>query len=106
MESRLILTFSNVMQSKFKIQSQYTVARDIVDIYTNERERLKKIVKGRRICFTTNTWTSIQNLCYLCLTAHFIDDDWKLQKRIINFCQVEDHKGETLGKKNEALSKE
>ncbi|XP_028085593.1 zinc finger BED domain-containing protein RICESLEEPER 2-like [Camellia sinensis] len=99
-------TFCNVMQPKFKIPSRYTVARDIVDIYTNERERLKKIVKGRRICFTTDTWTSIQNLCYMCLNAHFIDDDWKLQKRIINFCQVEDHKGETLGKKIEALLKE
>ncbi|CAL5404674.1 unnamed protein product [Camellia sinensis] len=98
--------FCDVMQPKFKIPSRYTVARDIVDIYTNERERLKKIVKGRRICFTTDTWTSIQNLCYMCLTAHFIDDDWKLQKRIINFCQVEDHKGETLGKKIEALLKE
>ncbi|XP_028123576.1 zinc finger BED domain-containing protein RICESLEEPER 2-like [Camellia sinensis] len=42
----------------------------------------------------------------MCLTAHFIDDDWKLQKRIINFCQVENHKGETLGKKIEALLKE
>ncbi|CAL5361786.1 unnamed protein product [Camellia sinensis] len=37
----------------------------------------------------------------MCLTAHFIDDDWKLQKRIINFGQVEDHKGETIGKKLE-----
>ncbi|CAL5390480.1 unnamed protein product [Camellia sinensis] len=98
--------FCNVMQPKFKIPSRYTVARDIVDIYTNERERLKKIVKGHRICFTTDIWTSIQNLCYMCLTTHFIDDDWKLQKRIINFCQVEDHKGETLGKKIEALLKE
>ncbi|XP_028063389.1 zinc finger BED domain-containing protein RICESLEEPER 2-like [Camellia sinensis] len=42
----------------------------------------------------------------MCLTAHFINDDWKLPKRIINFCQVEDHKGETLGKKIEALLKE
>ncbi|XP_028095183.1 zinc finger BED domain-containing protein RICESLEEPER 2-like [Camellia sinensis] len=98
--------FCNVMQPKFKIPSRYTVARDILGIYTNEREKLKKIVKGRRICFTTDTWTSIQNLCYMCLTAHFIDDDWKLQKGIINFCHVEDHKGETLGKKIEALLKE
>ncbi|XP_028102777.1 zinc finger BED domain-containing protein RICESLEEPER 1-like [Camellia sinensis] len=98
--------FCNVMQPKFKIPSRYTVARDILDIYTSERERLKKIVKWRKICFTTDTWTSIQNLCYMCLTAHFIDDDWKLQKWIINFCQIEDHKGETLGKKIEALLKE
>lgn len=38
----------------------------------------------------------------MCLTAHFIDDNWKLKKRIINFQQVEDHKGETLGRKIES----
>nr|XP_048336254.1 zinc finger BED domain-containing protein RICESLEEPER 2-like [Ziziphus jujuba var. spinosa] len=32
------------------------------------------------------------------LTAHFIDDDWKLHKRILNFCIVQNHKGETIGK--------
>ncbi|PSS28929.1 AC transposase [Actinidia chinensis var. chinensis] len=39
----------------------------------------------------------------MCLTAHFIDDDWKLQKRILNFCLVGDHKGETIGRKIESL---
>ena len=35
------------------------------------------------------------------LTCHFIDDDWKLHKRILNVCKVEDHKGETVGRKIE-----
>jgi len=35
----------------------------------------------------------------VCLIYHFIDDAWKLHKRILNFCQVEDHKGETIGGK-------
>ena len=34
----------------------------------------------------------------MCLTAHFIDDDWKLHKRIINFCQIPGHSGELIGK--------
>lgn len=94
--------FCAVLQPKFKnIPSRVTIARDIVGIFNNERDRLRNVLKGRRICLTTDTWTSIQNLNYMCLTAHFIDDDWKLQKRIINFGQVEDHKGETIGKKLE-----
>ncbi|XP_050272572.1 zinc finger BED domain-containing protein RICESLEEPER 2-like [Quercus robur] len=40
------------------------------------------------------------------LTGHFIDDDWKLHKRILNFCQVEDHKGETIGRKIELCLRE
>ena len=32
------------------------------------------------------------------ITANFIDSEWKLQKRILNFCIVPDNKGETIGK--------
>uniref|UniRef100_A0A0R0FBB8 hAT-like transposase RNase-H fold domain-containing protein n=1 Tax=Glycine max TaxID=3847 RepID=A0A0R0FBB8_SOYBN len=30
------------------------------------------------------------------LTAHFIDNDWMLQKKVINFCQVKSHTGKNL----------
>ncbi|KHN15596.1 Putative AC transposase [Glycine soja] len=30
------------------------------------------------------------------LTAHFIDNDWMLQKKVINFCQVKSHIGKNL----------
>ena len=38
----------------------------------------------------------------MCLTAHFFDNGWNLQKRILNFCQVPNHKGDTLGRAIEA----
>lgn len=41
---------------------------------------------------------SIQNLNYMCLTAHFIDCEWKLHKKIINFCLIPNHKGDTIEK--------
>ena len=34
---------------------------------------------------------------YLCFTARFIDNDWKLNKKILNFCPISSHKGETIG---------
>ncbi|XP_050937706.1 zinc finger BED domain-containing protein RICESLEEPER 2-like [Cucumis melo] len=30
--------------------------------------------------------------------AHFIDDDWNLHKRILNFCQIANHRGDTIGR--------
>ena len=30
--------------------------------------------------------------------VHFIDNDWKLNKMILNFCLVFSHKGEVIGK--------
>ena len=30
------------------------------------------------------------------ITTHFIDDDWNLHKVILNFCQIANHKGDTI----------
>ena len=101
--------FVSTLQPKLRLKdipSRQTVARDVIGIYNSEREKLRKSLKGCRVCLTTDTWTSIQNLNYMCLTCHFIDDAWKLHKRILNFCQVEDHKGETIGRKIEMSLRE
>ncbi|XP_073061975.1 zinc finger BED domain-containing protein RICESLEEPER 2-like [Primulina eburnea] len=83
---------------KFRIPSRWSVARDCVELYRIERENLKCLLNtlSQRVCLTTDSWTSIQNINYMCLTAHFIDKDWKLHKRIINFCPITSHKGEAI----------
>ncbi|KAG7943234.1 hypothetical protein I3843_15G028400 [Carya illinoinensis] len=94
--------FMLVVQPRWNgIPSRVTVAKDIFKLYLREKDKLKSALKGQQICLTTDTWTSVQNFNYMCLTAHFIDEDWKMNKRIISFCKVENHKGETLGKKIE-----
>ncbi|XP_023896650.1 zinc finger BED domain-containing protein RICESLEEPER 2-like [Quercus suber] len=101
--------YSTTLQPKLQIRdipSRQTVARDVIGIYGVEREKLRGALKGRRVCLTTDTWTSIQNLNYMSLTGHFIDDDWNLHNRILNFCQVEDHREETIGRKIEMCLRE
>jgi hypothetical protein len=92
--------YMNVVEPRFPIPSHVTVTKDCMKLYLDERKKLKDILsmKGQKVCLTTDTWTSVQNLNYLCLTCHFIDSDWKYQKRILNFCLVSNHKGKTLGK--------
>jgi len=43
----------------------------------DEKVRLKEFFKSNsvRVALTTDCWTSIQNLGYLTLTAHFINND-------------------------------
>ncbi|KAK2641400.1 hypothetical protein Ddye_023163 [Dipteronia dyeriana] len=41
----------------------------------------------------------------MCLTAHFVDSNWKLQKKILNFCPISSHKGNTIGKALETCLK-
>jgi len=38
----------------------------------------------------------------MCLTAHWIDEGWNLNKIILNFCQVSNHKSETIGQSIES----
>ena len=92
------------LQPKFGPPSRVTVARDVYRLFCNERIRLKKELTkiGQKICLTTDCWTSSTQMSYMCLTAHYIDSDWRLHKRIINFCQISNHRGETIGKVIEA----
>ncbi|WCJ18450.1 hypothetical protein M5689_000800 [Euphorbia peplus] len=56
--------FCRVMQPRFIVPSRRTIGRDCYLIYTDEMSRLKDSFKklSSRICLTTDSWTSIQNL--------------------------------------------
>jgi hypothetical protein len=96
--------FMNMVEPRFKIPSRVTVMKDCVSLYMAEKEKLRAMFmkSNARVCLTTDTWTSVQNLNYMCITANFIDSDWNLHKRIINFCLISNHKGQTIGKKIES----
>ena len=83
----------------FQIPSRYTIARDCYYLFVQEKKKLHALLTSQcqRVSLTTDTWTSIQNVSYLCLTAHFIDSGWNLHKRILNFCVVKSHKGINIG---------
>ncbi|MBA0780411.1 hypothetical protein Gotri_004511 [Gossypium trilobum] len=56
--------------------------------YAKERDRVKEELAKvpSLICLTSDNWNSEHtNDEYICITAHWVDKDWKLQKRIIRF---------------------
>jgi hypothetical protein len=57
---------------------------------------LKAYLGGKRICITTDTWTSLQNLNYMVVTASYIDSDLRMHKKIIKFNLISSHKGENI----------
>ncbi|XP_012574105.2 zinc finger BED domain-containing protein RICESLEEPER 2-like [Cicer arietinum] len=97
-ENVFFRNFVNVLQPQFDIPSRTTLRRAIWSLFDAERERLKIFISKHcgRVCLTTGTWTSIQNLSYMSLTAHFVDKNWNLHKRILNFCQITSHTGEFM----------
>jgi hypothetical protein len=96
--------FMKTVESKFKIHSDYTVMKNCMEIFIFEKEKLRAmfLTTGARVCLTTDTWTSVQNLNYMCITCHLIDNDWNLHKIIINFSLIPNHRGGTIGKKIES----
>ncbi|KAF2304059.1 hypothetical protein GH714_026722 [Hevea brasiliensis] len=91
--------FMEVTQPKFRIPSRWTVSRDCYDLYMEERKKLKNYFQNsnQRVCITTDTWTSLQRINYMCITVHYVDDNWTLHKKILNFCPITSHKGDDIG---------
>ncbi|XP_055961060.1 zinc finger BED domain-containing protein RICESLEEPER 2-like [Mercurialis annua] len=92
--------FMSVACPRFHIPSRWTVNRDCYQMFLDERLKLKNILKNgsQRVSITTDTWTSIQRVNYMCVTCHWIDNDWILHKRIINLVHVCGHKGDYISK--------
>ncbi|XP_072980770.1 zinc finger BED domain-containing protein RICESLEEPER 2-like [Typha angustifolia] len=79
-----------VLNPRYERISRNTMRSDVMKVYESAKEEVKLLLKGtNRISLTSDLWTSNQNIGYMSLTAHFVDSDWTLQKRIINFCQLE-----------------
>ena len=55
-------------------------------------------IGNQRVSLTTDIWTSIQNINYMVITGHFIDSDWQLHRRILSFCPINNHKGDSIGR--------
>ncbi|CAB4263762.1 unnamed protein product [Prunus armeniaca] len=77
----------NYVCADIKLVSHNTAKADVLSLYNREKAKLKEILGSvpGRVCLTSDLWTSITTDGYLCLTVHFIDVNWKLQKRILNF---------------------
>ncbi|KAH9687278.1 BED-type domain-containing protein [Citrus sinensis] len=93
--------FCSVAIPQFVMPSRRTVGRDVMDLFFEEKIMLKSLIcnNKQRVSLTTDLWTSVQNMSYMVITAHFIDSDWCLNRRIISFSVIEDHRGKTIGKK-------
>ena len=63
-----------VLEPQFKLSYRYTMIKNCVKLFMNKDILKKKLLMaGQRICLTTNTWTSIQNINCMVVTGHFTD---------------------------------
>ncbi|KAK9757915.1 hypothetical protein RND81_01G194600 [Saponaria officinalis] len=84
--------FCKTMQPGFKVPCRNTTRKDIMTRYGVEKGIMSSLLektKGK-IALTTDMWTSSnQKKGYMAVTAHFIDNSWNFQSRILRFLYVE-----------------
>jgi len=83
---------------RFVLPSRRTTTRACVKVFDDEREKLRKFLKSNcaRVSLTTDTWTAKNSQNYMCVTAHFIDNEWKLHKKSLVFSWLRATGGKTL----------
>ncbi|KAF7140568.1 hypothetical protein RHSIM_Rhsim06G0015900 [Rhododendron simsii] len=78
--------FCCALQPLFHVVCRNTIKKDILMIYKVERKKTMRLLERNqgRVSFTMDVWTtSNQKRGFMAITAHFIDDSWKLQSRIL-----------------------
>ena len=72
------------------LRRNYTKEHNVVWVFSIQA------IKGK-ISFSLDCWTSLRNHAFLGITAHYIDNDWRLQSRLVDFSDISGpHTGENL----------
>lgn len=79
--------FVKNLQPLFDFNINGAIELDCLTIYGKEKQKLYEGFRHfhGRISLAIDMWGSHENAEYMCLTANYIDDDWRLQKKMLNF---------------------
>ncbi|KAJ0981793.1 hypothetical protein J5N97_010048 [Dioscorea zingiberensis] len=84
------IDFAQSLQPRFKMASVDDIEGEIISVYLKEKQSLLQVfgTMTGRISLTISLCTTSQTLGYVCLTGQFIDSDWRLHRRMLNFIMV------------------
>ncbi|XP_027368265.1 zinc finger BED domain-containing protein RICESLEEPER 2-like [Abrus precatorius] len=87
-EYDMIREWINYVNPNVVMPSRNTVVSDVQKIYMREKEKLKEVICPNRVCLTSDVWTAATSEGYICLTVHFVDENWRLVSKILNFYRM------------------
>jgi galactitol-specific phosphotransferase system IIB component len=78
------------MQQSLDAPRRVSIRRDCLKKYKKMKQDIQNELDNldANVCLTYDLWTSIQNLGYMVVTAHYITTDFKINKKIISFKEV------------------
>jgi hypothetical protein len=82
--------FIESLQPRFKIVDVDTMEGEVYAVYQKEKENQLQSFSTTpgRISLTIGLWTTSQTLGYVSLAGQFIDSEWKVHRRMLNFMMV------------------
>ena len=98
-ENEAFIKFIFVLQPQFSVPiTCYINTWHFYTLWLLERkvEEISSQELWEGLSYHNPKWSSIQNFTYMSLTTHFIDNNWKLQKKILSFRQITRHSGENM----------
>jgi hypothetical protein len=71
--------------------SRTTIKENCIQAFKNHRSTLRDELRDSKCRFslTADIWTCNNTTSYICVTCHYIDVNWKVQKKIIRFCWIQ-----------------
>ena len=81
------ISFIEGLQPHFKVVTTNAMEAEVYAIYLKERDKLLKEVGNipGRINLTIGWWTTSQTLGYVSIAGQFIDSEWKMHRKMLNF---------------------
>ncbi|KAJ6804146.1 putative zinc finger BED domain-containing protein RICESLEEPER 2-like [Iris pallida] len=88
-EHEFFVLFCRMLNAQFEKISRAIIRNECIKLHAYEKNKFKIMLTSvEKISLTSDLWTSNQTIGYMCLTAHFMNSEWILQKPILNFCSL------------------
>uniref|UniRef100_A0ACD5WQE4 Uncharacterized protein n=1 Tax=Avena sativa TaxID=4498 RepID=A0ACD5WQE4_AVESA len=91
--------FVHSLNPAFQLVSRTTIRLDCIGMFAKHKTHLQEVLQqlDSRVSLTADMWTSRQVMSYMCITCHFVDEKWKLRKKVIWFSEADTpHDGTNL----------
>lgn len=90
--------FVKNLQPLFELVSFDRVEADCMEIYMKEKQKVNEVLDKLpgKISLSAEMWAALDDAEFLCLTAHYIDESWQLQTKILNFIMVDPSQTEDM----------
>lgn len=91
--------FVRCLQPGYEMPSRKTITEKYVpELYLETKNTLEGFInQAKYVSLSTDCWTSVANMPYIGITAHFIDENWILRSCCLACRKMtEDHTGENI----------